>query len=68
MNERSDMDRVLRHWFADGPSEMPDRVVETVAQEQRDTRLVVGQSLADAHIASGLFQQQHEPACAVARG
>jgi hypothetical protein len=31
MNERSDMDRVLRHWFADGPSEMPDRVVETVA-------------------------------------
>lgn len=31
MNERSDIDRVLRHWFADGPSEMPDRVVETVA-------------------------------------
>lgn len=31
MNERSDMDRVLRHWFADGPSEMPDRVVDTVA-------------------------------------
>ena len=31
MNERSDIDRVLRHWFADGPSEMPDRVVDTVA-------------------------------------
>lgn len=31
MNERSDMDRVLSHWFADGPSEMPDRVVDTVA-------------------------------------
>ena len=31
MNERPDIDRVLRHWFADGPSEMPDRVVETVA-------------------------------------
>lgn len=31
MNDRSDMDRVLSHWFADGPSEMPDRVVDTVA-------------------------------------
>ena len=31
MNERSDMDRVLTHWFADGPSEMPDRVVDLVA-------------------------------------
>jgi hypothetical protein len=31
MNERSDMDRVLTHWLADGPSEMPDRVVDIVA-------------------------------------
>lgn len=31
MNERSDLDRVLRHWFDDGPSTMPDRVVDVVA-------------------------------------
>ncbi len=31
MNERSDLDRVLRHWFDDGPSTMPDRVVDLVA-------------------------------------
>ena len=31
MNERSDFDRVLTHWFGDGPSTMPDRVVEVVA-------------------------------------
>jgi hypothetical protein len=31
MNERSDIDRVLRHWFADGASTMPDRVVDVVA-------------------------------------
>lgn len=31
MNERSDMDRVLRHWFEDGPATMPDRVVDVVA-------------------------------------
>lgn len=31
MNERSDLDRVLRHWFDDGPSRMPDRVVDVVA-------------------------------------
>jgi hypothetical protein len=31
MNERSDMDRVLRQWFDDGPSTMPDRVVDVVA-------------------------------------
>jgi hypothetical protein len=31
MNERSDFDRVLTHWFDDGPSTMPDRVVDVVA-------------------------------------
>ena len=31
MNERSDIDRVLVQWLADGPSEMPDRVVDIVA-------------------------------------
>jgi hypothetical protein len=31
MNERSDIGGVLRHWFDDGPSRMPDRVVDIVA-------------------------------------
>jgi hypothetical protein len=31
MNERSDIDRVLRRWMEDGPSAMPDRVVDVVA-------------------------------------
>lgn len=31
MNDRSDIDRVLRHWFEDGPTAMPDRVVDVVA-------------------------------------
>lgn len=31
MNERSDMDRVLGHWLGEGPSTMPDRVVDVVA-------------------------------------
>ena len=31
MNEHSDMDRVLRTWFESGPSSMPDRVVDVVA-------------------------------------
>jgi dipeptidyl aminopeptidase/acylaminoacyl peptidase len=31
MNERSDISRVLQHWFDDGPSTMPDRVVDVVA-------------------------------------
>jgi hypothetical protein len=31
MNERSDFDRTLRHWFDDGPSVMPDRLVGSVA-------------------------------------
>jgi hypothetical protein len=30
MNERSDIDRVLHRWFDDGPSTMPDRVVDVV--------------------------------------
>ena len=32
MNERADIDRVLRRWFDDGPSTMPDRVVDVVAE------------------------------------
>jgi hypothetical protein len=31
MNQRSDIDRVLRHWMDDGPSTLPDRVVDVVA-------------------------------------
>ena len=31
MNERSDLEGMLREWFDDGPSTMPDRVVEVVA-------------------------------------
>jgi hypothetical protein len=31
MSERSDIDRLLRHWFDDGPTSMPDRVVDVVA-------------------------------------
>ncbi|HEU0237324.1 MAG TPA: hypothetical protein VFR14_12870 [Candidatus Limnocylindrales bacterium] len=31
MNERSDIDRLLRHWIDDGPSTMPDRVIDVVA-------------------------------------
>lgn len=32
MNDRSDIDRVLGHWFEDGPAAMPDRVVDVVAR------------------------------------
>lgn len=32
MNDRSDIDRVLGHWFEDGPTAMPDRVVDVVAR------------------------------------
>ena len=31
MNQRSDIDRVLQVWMADGPNVIPDRVVDTVA-------------------------------------
>jgi hypothetical protein len=31
MNEHSDIERVLTTWFDDGPSRMPDRVVDVVA-------------------------------------
>ncbi len=31
MNQRSDIDRLLRHWMDDGPTTMPDRVVDVVA-------------------------------------
>ena len=31
MNERGDISPALQHWFADGPTTMPDRVVNVVA-------------------------------------
>ncbi len=31
MNQRSDIDRVLQAWMADGPAAIPDRVVDVVA-------------------------------------
>ena len=31
MNQRSDIDRLLRHWMDDGPTRMPDRIVDVVA-------------------------------------
>ena len=31
MNDHSDIERVLATWFDDGPSTMPDRVVDVVA-------------------------------------
>lgn len=31
MNNRSDMDRILQAWMADGPAAIPDRVVDVVA-------------------------------------
>jgi hypothetical protein len=42
VNQHSDTDRLLRHWMSDGPSTMPDRVVDVVAdrisrQPQRRT-------------------------------
>ena len=45
MSERSDIDRLLGHWLDDGPSTMPDRVVDVVAyriarQRQRSARRV----------------------------
>src|SRR5215218_501623 len=44
MNNRSDIDRVLSTWMADGPAAIPDRVVDVVAarigvQRQRRTWL-----------------------------
>jgi Tol biopolymer transport system component len=46
MTERSEISGVLRHWFDDGPSTMPDRVVDIVAdriarQPQRRVRPAV---------------------------
>jgi hypothetical protein len=42
MSQRSDIDRLLRHWMDDGPTRMPDRIVDVVAdrisvQRQRRT-------------------------------
>jgi hypothetical protein len=31
MSQRSDIDRLLRHWMDDGPTRMPDRIVDVVA-------------------------------------
>jgi hypothetical protein len=46
MNQRSDIDRLLRHWMDDGPTRMPDRIVDVVAdrisaqRQRRSWRLV----------------------------
>ena len=48
MNERGDISPALRHWFADGPTTMPDRVVNVVADriarepQRRGWRLRLG--------------------------
>src|SRR5215212_6061631 len=42
MNQRSDIDRVLQTWLADGPTAIPDRVVDVVAARigvQRQRRM-----------------------------
>ena len=31
MNQRRDIERLLDHWFADGPTQAPDRVLDVVA-------------------------------------
>lgn len=38
MNKHSDIDRILRHWMDDGPSRMPDRIVDVVADRIDRTR------------------------------
>jgi len=38
MNQRSDIDRMLQIWLADGPSVMPDRIVDVVADRIRVQR------------------------------
>lgn len=50
MNERSDIDGTLRHWFSEGPNVMPDRVVDGVAgriarQPQRRTWRLQGRPI-----------------------
>jgi hypothetical protein len=47
MSDRSDIDRVLGHWFEDGPNVMPDRVADVVAHRislrpQRRSRRLLG--------------------------
>lgn len=49
MNDRPDIDRVLGHWFEDGPTVMPDRVADVVAhrisiRRQRRTWRLLGRS------------------------
>ena len=54
MNDRSDLDRVLRHWLEDGPATMPDRVVDVVAHrisvrpQRRSWRLLGRSSMSPA--------------------
>lgn len=38
MNQRSDIDRVMEVWMADGPTAIPDRVVDVVAARIGDQR------------------------------
>ena len=35
MNERGDISPALQHWFADGPTTMPDQVINVVAESDR---------------------------------
>ncbi len=55
MNNRSDIDRVLSTWMADGPAAIPDRVVDVVAarigvQRQRRTWPFPGRTIVNTQI------------------
>ena len=59
MNDRSDIDRVLGHWFEDGPDVMPDRVADVVAHRislrpQRRSRRLLRRSPMRPAITYGL--------------
>lgn len=59
MNDRSDIDRVLGHWFEDGPTVMPDRVADVVARRislrpQRRSRRLLRRSPMRPAITYGL--------------
>jgi len=55
---RSDFDRALREWFADGPTTMPDRAIDAVAdridrQPQRRSWRLPGRPLMNIHAKVG---------------
>ena len=59
MNQRSDTDRLLRHWMSDGSSTMPDRVLDVVAdrisrQPQRRTWRLRGRPIMNTYAKLGL--------------